>query len=67
LIHIRAATSEWSLDAFARKVTEAAMWDMMRDGVMTGHMGWGMGLSMGVVTVVLVLGAVALIKYIVAR
>lgn len=43
------------------------MWGMMRDGVMNGHMGWGMGLGMGVVTVVLVLGAVALIKYIVAR
>lgn len=39
------------------------MFDMMRDGIMNGHMGWGMGL----VLVVLVLAAVALVKYIVAR
>ena len=39
------------------------MFGMMRDGVMTGPMTWGMGL----VTVVLVLGAIALAKYIFAR
>jgi len=39
------------------------MFGMMRDGIMTGPMTWGMGLSMGLVAVVLVLGAVALLKY----
>lgn len=41
------------------------MFGMMRDGIMNGH--WGMSLAMGLVLVVLVLGAVALVKYIVAR
>jgi hypothetical protein len=45
----------------------ATMFGMMRDGIMNGYMGWGMGLRMGLVLVLLVLGAVALIKYIVAR
>ena len=43
------------------------MFGMMRDGIMTGPMTWGMGLGMGLVAVVLVLGAVALTKYLVAR
>ena len=43
------------------------MFGMMRDGIMTGPMTWGMGLGMGLVAVVLVLGAVTLIKYLVAR
>jgi hypothetical protein len=46
---------------------EAGMFGMMRDGVMTGPMTWGMGLSMALVVVVLVLGSVALVKYIRSR
>jgi hypothetical protein len=42
------------------------MFGMMRDG-MTGPMTWGMGFTMVLVVVVLVLGAVALGKYIVSR
>ena len=38
------------------------MFGMMRDGIMTGPMTWGMGLGMGLVAVVLVLGAVTLIN-----
>ena len=40
------------------------MFGMMRDWGMNGHMGWGMGLGM---TVIAVLAAAALIKYIVWR
>lgn len=43
------------------------MFDAMRDMMATGHMGWGMGGSMILVTVLLVLGVVALLKYIVFR
>ena len=43
------------------------MWAMMRDGGMAGPMSWGMGFGMGLVTLVLVLAAIALIKYIVSR
>jgi hypothetical protein len=46
---------------------EMAMFGMMGDGVMTGPMTWGMGIGMSLVFVVLVLGAVALIKYVAAR
>jgi hypothetical protein len=46
---------------------EVTMFGLMRDGVMTGPMIWGMGVGMSLVVVVLVLGAIALIKYIVAR
>jgi hypothetical protein len=40
---------------------------MMNDGTMTGAMHWGMGLVGILVVVVLVLGAVALAKYIFTR
>lgn len=43
------------------------MFGMMRDGFAHGPMDWGMGLGMGLVAVVLVLGAIALFKYIVTR
>lgn len=43
------------------------MFGMMRDGIMTGPMTWGMGFTMVLVVVVLVLGAVALGKYIASR
>lgn len=36
------------------EIAEAAMFGMMRDGIMTGPMTWGMGLGMGLVAVVLV-------------
>ena len=42
------------------------MFDMMRDG-MTGPMAWGMGISMTLVALVLILGAIALAKYIFSR
>ena len=40
------------------------MFDMMRDGLMNGHMGSDMGLGVGLVFLVLVLAVVALVKYI---
>ena len=43
------------------------MFGMMRDGVMNGPMTWGMGIGMALVVVVLVLGVVALAKYIITR
>lgn len=43
------------------------MWNMMNDGVMNGPMGWGMGIIATLVVVVLVLGAVALAKYVFSR
>jgi len=46
---------------------EAVIFGMMRDGIMSGHMDWGMGIGMGLVVLVLALAAVALVKYIVAR
>jgi hypothetical protein len=46
---------------------EKAMFTMMRDGVMSGPMTWGMGIGMSLVVLVLVLGAIALFKYIVSR
>lgn len=52
--------SEKLLDPSDATTMEAAMFGMMRDGIMTGPMTWGMGLGMGLVAVVLVLGAVAL-------
>ncbi|HUI34277.1 MAG TPA: hypothetical protein VLX67_01980 [Stellaceae bacterium] len=43
------------------------MFGMMRDGFAHGSMGWGMGLGMSLIAIVLVLGAVALLKYLVTR
>lgn len=43
------------------------MFDAMRDMMATGHMGWAMGGGMILVSVLLVLGVVALFKYIVLR
>ena len=43
------------------------MWNAMNDGTMTGAMHWGMGFIGILVVVVLVLGAVALAKYIFTR
>jgi hypothetical protein len=43
------------------------MWNAMNDGTMSGAMHWGMGLVGVLVVVVLVLGAVALAKYIFTR
>jgi len=43
------------------------MFGMMRDGAMKGSMTWGMGIGMALVVVVLVLGVVALAKYIIMR
>jgi hypothetical protein len=63
LIQIRAANPKKLLDASGAETTEAAMFGMMRDGIMIGPMTWGMGLGMGLVAVVLVLGAIALLKY----
>jgi len=45
---------------------EGVMFDMMRDG-MTGPMTWGMGIGMTLVALVLILGAIALAKYIFSR
>ena len=41
------------------------MFEAMRDMMTTGHMGWGMGASMVIVGVLLILGVVALLKYII--
>ena len=43
------------------------MWNMMNDGMMNGAMNWGMGTIGTLVVVVLVLGAVALAKYVFTR
>ena len=43
------------------------MFEAMRDMMATGHMGWGMGGSMILATLLLVLGVVVLFKYIVSR
>jgi hypothetical protein len=43
------------------------MWNAMNDGTMSGAMHWGMGLIGVLVVIVLVLGAVALAKYIFTR
>ena len=43
------------------------MVDMMRDATIHGHMTWVMGVGMTLVAMVLILGAVALVKYIVSR
>ena len=43
------------------------MFEMMRDMMATGHMGWAMGGSMVLVAVVLILGVIALFKYIAFR
>jgi hypothetical protein len=43
------------------------MWKLINDGMMNGAMHWGMGIIGILVVVVLVLGAVALAKYIFTR
>jgi len=43
------------------------MWNMMNDGMMNGAMHWGMGIIGTLVVVVLVLSAIALVKYIFTR
>jgi len=43
------------------------MFGMMQNGVMSGPMTWGMGVGMGLAVIVLVLGAIALGKYIFSR
>lgn len=43
------------------------MFSAMHDMMTTGHMSWSMGAGMGLLAIVLVLAAVALVKYIVAR
>ena len=43
------------------------MFEAMRDMMATGHMGWAMGGSMALFSVVLILGVIALFKYIVLR
>jgi hypothetical protein len=43
------------------------MFDAMRDMMATGHMSWAMGGSMVLVAVLLILGVIALFKYIVLR
>jgi hypothetical protein len=43
------------------------MWNMMNDGMINGTMNWGMGIMGILVVVVLVLGAMALAKYVFPR
>lgn len=43
------------------------MFEAMREMMATGHMGWAMGGGMALFAVVLILGVVALFKYIVFR
>ena len=43
------------------------LFEMMRDTMATGHMGWAMGGGMVLLVLLLLLGAVALFKYIVFR
>jgi hypothetical protein len=43
------------------------MWNMMNDGTINSAMHWGMGTIGTLVVVVLVLGAVALAKYVFTR
>ena len=43
------------------------MWNMMHDGTMSSAMGWGMGIVGALVVAVLVLGALALAKYVFTR
>jgi len=43
------------------------MFGAMRDMMATGHMGWVMGGSMLLLAVLLILGVIALFKYIVFR
>lgn len=43
------------------------MFEAMRDMMATGHMGWAMGGSMVLFALLLLLGVVALFKYIVFR
>jgi hypothetical protein len=43
------------------------MFDAMRDMMATGHMGWFMGGGMVLLTALLILGVVALFKYVVFR